>query len=219
MRESGQRPVAAKRAAYPPEPWELKATIHGSLWLVSASELPPLPTGLEPVRCFGRALLGAVWVVYRPGGALAYNELAAVVPTHRGLSVGVTVTDIWVDSPASLAGGRELWAIPKELARFEVADGESFEAAAWEEGDGRAIASLRFEPTRRLLRFPTLPLSVVQRGEGGLQSTSAQVRGTAFRGHAQWSFDPHGRLARWPTGDPFLSFRVDDAYVCFGQSR
>ena len=30
----------------------------------------------------------------------------------------VTVTDIWVDSPDSLAGGRELWAIPKEPVRL-----------------------------------------------------------------------------------------------------
>lgn len=219
MQQPSGRSSEPETPSYPPEPWELRATIHAALWRVTKAELPPLPVGLEPVRWFGRALVGAVWVVYRPGGVLAYNEVAAVVVTRRGLSVGVTVTEIWVDSAASAAGARALWAIPKELARFEVAESDGFAASAWDARDGRAIGSLRFEQAATLTQLPTLPLSVFQERAGTLLRTPARVRGTVQRGHATWSFDADGPLARWPTGEPLVSFRVDDAHVRFGAAR
>src|SRR5687768_9930059 len=99
--------------SYPPEPWQLHGRACVSVWLVRATALPPLP--VRPVTVFGRAVVGTAFVDYRPPG-MAYHEVLAAVLVRRGLRFGVSIPRIWVDSPASLAGGRELWGIPKEPA-------------------------------------------------------------------------------------------------------
>ena len=89
---------------YPPEPWHL----HGQLWLslfrVRRGEHPDRPPGLY----------GAALVSYEEPSPLTYSELLVATP----VGVKAQITDIWVDSPDSRDGGRELWAIPKELARL-----------------------------------------------------------------------------------------------------
>ncbi|WP_308431733.1 acetoacetate decarboxylase family protein [Amycolatopsis acidiphila] len=64
---------------------------------------------MRPVTVLGRAVVATAFVDYLPGGLLPYHELLAAVVVRRGRRLGLTITDIWVDSPASRAGGRELW--------------------------------------------------------------------------------------------------------------
>ena len=89
--------------AYPPAPWQL----HGDMWL-SLFRL----TGVD-----GRpaGVYGAAFVTY---GAEPADVPRAAGGPAADESRAVTVTDIWVDSPDSMAGGRELWAIPKDLCDF-----------------------------------------------------------------------------------------------------
>ncbi|MGW4115932.1 acetoacetate decarboxylase family protein [Actinosynnema sp. NPDC004786] len=129
-------------ADYPPEPWRLNGRGCVAVWLVRATELPPLPA--RPVTLVGRAVVGTAFVDYRPPG-MAYHEVLAAVLVRRGPRVGVSITHIWVDSEASRAGGRELWGIPKERAAFEW-DGDGLTASA---RDGRGpIASVRARSPR-----------------------------------------------------------------------
>jgi acetoacetate decarboxylase len=74
--------------AFPPAPWRL----HGELILL-------------PAR-WGGALLADY-----QGGTLTYHELIVFRP-------GFVVEHIYVDSSASMRGGREIWKLPKELADF-----------------------------------------------------------------------------------------------------
>jgi hypothetical protein len=98
-------------AAYPPAPWRM----HGSMWL-TAFRLGKAADGHHPAGIYGVAL-----VDYREPSPLTYGELlVARSSTNRAGKRAVTITDIWVDSPASRAGGRELWAIPKELCDFDL---------------------------------------------------------------------------------------------------
>lgn len=107
---------------YPPEPWRLRGELQASLWLVPRKALAfQAPAGWRPVTLLGRCLVGAAWAHYRPGGDLSYRELAVGIAVRRGLRLAVTLPWIWVDDPRSLAGGRQLWAIPKKLARFGAA--------------------------------------------------------------------------------------------------
>jgi hypothetical protein len=95
---------------YPPAPWHM----HGSLWL-SVFRLKEAADERHPAGTYGAAL-----VSYEEPSALTYNELlVARTVKNRAGKGAVTITDIWVDSPASMAGGRELWAIPKELCDFD----------------------------------------------------------------------------------------------------
>lgn len=106
----------------PPEPWRLRGDMHVALWLVPGDELPhwPLPEGVHAISPGGRRrLLVTFWVDYRSGGDLAYRELLVAVVVRRGARPAATAVQVWVDDERSLAGGRRLWAIPKEPATFD----------------------------------------------------------------------------------------------------
>ncbi|MER7830938.1 acetoacetate decarboxylase family protein [Streptomyces sp. NPDC095602] len=107
-------------APYPPPPWHLRGTLHAALWPVRADRLPPwpLPPGVRPLRLGRRRAVVTFWVDYRPGGTLAYRELLVALAVRGGGSVGACAVEAWVDDPASVAGGRALWGIPKHPAAF-----------------------------------------------------------------------------------------------------
>ena len=101
--QSSERPAEAEPGRYPPAPWAMR----GQLWL-SVFRLREPVDELRPAGLYGTA-----FVSYEPGSALTYSELLVARPvTTEAPGLRVTITDIWVDSPASVAGGRELWAIP-----------------------------------------------------------------------------------------------------------
>ena len=56
---------------------------------------------------------------YSEGSTLLYNELIVISAIVRCASrFGVWISHIYVDNPDSVAGGREIWGLPKELAQF-----------------------------------------------------------------------------------------------------
>lgn len=95
---------------YPPAPWDMV----GQLWL----SVFRVPERVDELRAAGT--YGVAFVSYEPGSPLTYAELLVARPVRSDRhGRRVTITDIWVDSPASVAGGRRLWAIPKGLCDFE----------------------------------------------------------------------------------------------------
>jgi hypothetical protein len=196
---------------YPAEPWSLRGRMYVSLFVLPAADVPELPAELagavRVVRLAGRAVIGAAWVDYRPGGDLSYRELLAAVLVRAGWRLRVTITHIWVDSVESRDGGRALWGIPKDLATFELTDGAA--AAA-----GIAAADLR---RRRGIRVP-IGFRVVQALGGRAKTT--RVRSTARCGGARigWRIDPDGPLAFLAGRRPLLSLVADDFRMRFGQA-
>jgi hypothetical protein len=82
-----------------------------------------VPDGVGQVAFAGRAVVGAAFLRYQPGGVLAYSELLlAVLGRGRLGQPRWSIGQIWVDSPTSRTGGKELWAVPKELGAFEWAE-------------------------------------------------------------------------------------------------
>ena len=80
--------------------------------------------GLLPAGLTGRAALpltAAALVAYHRGPVGPYAELLAS-PVVLADGAG-HVPFIAVDSPASVAGGRANWALPKDLAGFDGAPG------------------------------------------------------------------------------------------------
>lgn len=95
---------------YPPAPWQM----HGSMWL-TVFRLSRTADEQHPPGMYGAALVN-----YEEPSPLTYHELLLARPTRsRHNDKVVTITDIWVDSAASRAGGRELWAIPKQICSFD----------------------------------------------------------------------------------------------------
>lgn len=98
---------------YPPAPWRLS----GRLWAgCFRTDRPvPLPDGLR--HALGSCTLVVVLARYL-GGTLSYDELAIGVPALRGARPGLFVDRMWVSDQVSVAGGRGIWGLPKQLAEF-----------------------------------------------------------------------------------------------------
>jgi acetoacetate decarboxylase len=207
---------AGAERIYPDAPWKMV----GQLW-VSLFRVREAVDDLRPAGVYGVA-----FVDYQPGSPLTYSELLVAHPVKEPVS-GVSITDIWVDSPASVAGGRELWAIPKGLCTFEhdTSTAGPVRRDRWSASlEGRPVASARFADVARFaarVRFKGRTWQPeLTEGVGAHQGDkSATLRGSArsmpCRATA-WEFDPDGPLA-WLRGRRRLaSFRMNDFRMDFG---
>lgn len=106
---------------YPQAPWTIQGYGLQSLHLLDIARVRPLiPSELEIVSIFPGKTIGGLYVAsYGEGSALFYNELIVVsgFVTYAG-AIGAWISHIYVDHPDSVAGGREIWGLPKELAQF-----------------------------------------------------------------------------------------------------
>ncbi|MBH8565447.1 acetoacetate decarboxylase family protein [Nostoc sp. CENA67] len=111
---------------YPSAPWTLQGYGIQTLHLVNIERSRPLiPAELKIFPVWPGKTLASVYLsYYGSGSVLEYSELivAPAVVSYRG-KIGTWVSHIYVDHPDSVAGGREIWGLPKELAQF-----------SWEEG-------------------------------------------------------------------------------------
>ncbi len=89
-------------------------------YLVDARQLV-LPPGFSAVTVAGRALGVLALIEYMPPSPLTYAELTWLpCMVSAGGARGYYIAKMYVNSEASLAGGREIWAIPKQLAQFSI---------------------------------------------------------------------------------------------------
>jgi hypothetical protein len=195
-------------APYPPEPWDLAGTGHVTLWRMPVAAVPPLPFSARPLAVGGTALAATAFVAYDDRGLMAYDELLAGVLVRFGWRIGLSITDIWVDSESSRRGGRELWGIPKELATF----GSLFAETA-----AGPIASASFTPRRGLLPVPPLLRgSTVQTRAGRTVASPIRAGGRVRPAQATWSLDADGPLAWLRAGRPVTSVVAEDFSMRFG---
>ena len=191
--------------SYPPQPWHLVADAHLSLWRVPAREVHQ-----DALAIAGYTTVFTAWVSYREPGQLSYHELLAAVPV-RGKRTSCTITQIWVDSEVSLNGGRELWAIPKDLATLAFTD-RTFTAAT----EDVWIATAAFA------RRPGLPLTlpskfdVVQDRDGTPQRTPVAAKIRPRPAAADWTFSPTGPLGYLAGRHAVASFELPASKLKFG---
>jgi acetoacetate decarboxylase len=192
--------------SYPAAPWAMTGQLWLSLFRVRAGDHPDREPGV-----YGVAL-----VRYEEPSPLTYGELLVARPVHGA----VNITDIWVDSPASMHGGRDLWAIPKDLCDFALTTSTTgpLTRAAWEVTlDGAPVVSARFTDLSRAV--PRLPFKgrTWQQRDNGEEVTAALVGSSkAAPCRAHWTFDPDGPLG-WLAGKRTLaSFRQADFRMSFG---
>ncbi|MBF2005925.1 MAG: acetoacetate decarboxylase family protein [Chlorogloeopsis fritschii C42_A2020_084] len=107
--------------SYPQAPWTLQGYAVISLHLLNIDRVRHLiPSELEIIPVWPSKTVGGVYLSYYGSESeLEYSELI-VVPAFVGYrgTVGGWVSHIYVDNPDSVAGGREIWGLPKELAEF-----------------------------------------------------------------------------------------------------
>jgi hypothetical protein len=205
----------AATTGYPPAPWVLRGQANFHLLAVRSDELPPVPAGFTPLRAGRFGLVVAGWVDYQGGSILRYGELLAAVAGRWAGGVSATVTHMWVDSPASRAGGRELWGYPKELASFELAIDPSGTARACDL-DGAELARGSFSalvtsPWRLSIRGGT-----VQPLDGRLAAVRAIFRSRPVLGRGSISAPPGSPLAFVNGARTLLSLGIRDFEFSFG---
>lgn len=205
-----------QETSYPPEPWDLKGLGYVSLWLVPTRVLPTLPPGVRPVSVLGKSLVATGFVDYQPGGLLPYHEFLAAPLVRHGAIPGLSITDIWVDSAASKAGGRELWGIPKELARFEMTHEPAFHGVA--RVGGEVVAEARVARHRAGLRPPfPLPGTIWQALDAALARTPLRATGKVHLARGDWRVG--GPLAWLRPYRPFVTIAAVDFGLRFGPRR
>ncbi len=215
-------------AGYPPAPWRLA----GQMWLTLFQLRAAVHLGEAGLR--PRGLYGAAFVSYEEDSVLTYSELLVARPCAprggvrrrrpwHGLPGGVEISDIWVDLPASMAGGRELWAIPKGLCdfTFESSHTGPLSRTAWSASAQRhPIASADFVDVSRAA--PRLPLRSEARQPGiadtGGEPRTAPMRGTArmLPCRARWELPPHGPLGWLGAARQLGSCRLAGFGLTFG---
>jgi Acetoacetate decarboxylase (ADC) len=197
---------------YPPSPWTLNATAYVSLWRVPAKHCSfALGAGIRELTLFGSLFVCSGFVHYEGAGDLQYRELFLAVLARVGGRVGANLPLIWVDSLASLEGGRELWAIPKQLATLRFED-RTLRAAA----NGQSIASMSFEPGRRLLRGFPICATVIQARGSEVIRTPIHVSAEVERIRAQWYIPQDSPFSVLQKRVPIMSVRLSHALVRFG---
>lgn len=195
---------------YPPAPWRM----HGQLWL----SLFRVREGDHPDREPG--VYGVALVSYEDPSPLTYSELLVA----RTVQKKVNITDIWVDSADSRDGGRELWAIPKDLCDFtRHTEGDRVQHTTWTTLlEGTPVASARFtDVSRNTVRMPfkgatlqTRPPSDARAGQEVVAHLTGSAKTLPARG--SWTFDPDGPLG-WLAGKRSLaSARMADFTMSFG---
>lgn len=208
---------------YPPAPWHMVGQLWLSLFRVRG--VPRRPDGLY----------GAAFVSYEPGSPLTYSELLVARPVRTGhgrrvsilglsraLSARVEISDIWVDSPASMAGGRDLWAIPKSLCDFTLDASHTGPLARTEwsaSAERRPIARARFtDVSRAAVRLPfrggTWQPPLETGGPEGLATLTGSSKTLPCRG--SWEFDAAGPLGWLAGARPLASFRMAGFRLSFG---
>ncbi|MFB9461760.1 acetoacetate decarboxylase family protein [Streptomyces cinereospinus] len=203
--------------AYPPEPWHLRGRMYVSVRRVAPDRLPRwrLPPGARPLIVGGRCTLLVFWVDYRPDGVLAYRELLVAPAVVHRRRIRATAVAVWVDSPASRAGGRALWGIPKELGDLG-ADAGRFRLRAPGPGSvsGEFTAGRVTVPVRRPLRA-----TLVQWRGAEVVDVPVALSGRLTHGRLRMTADPAGTLAFLTDDSPRPAVRLDDFRCTVGRPR
>lgn len=209
------------RAAYPPEPWYLGGTLLISVFTVPVRSLPgnfsdTLPPGYRMVRIAGRAIVGTAFVCYVPGGVMEYTELLVATPAIHRARLRFTIPQIWVDSPASRMGAREMWGIPKHLAEFDRIEAHDTTSMAMR-SHGSDSAHIASTYGRTILPgMHQFALPIIQRLGGSTFLSHNKIIGAITRLKTRWTFDPDGPLGYLAGRKPLLSFALRNSSVIFG---
>lgn len=199
---------------YPPAPWSLRGDMY-----LAVLRMPPgsVPDGIRPhlaglPRADRPSTLAVAFVDYRPGGDLAYREF--LVATTNATLTGGTILKIWVDSTPAMAGGRELWFIPKQLADFRYGGGERFTGTVVVAG--RETASYTFTPRLTLPGHWWLPNTVTQEAGESVCRTRSSFRPKLQLGSGALDVPADSPVAFLRHGRPVAHLAMRDFTVRFG---
>lgn len=146
---------------YPPSPWTLQGYALQTIQLIDVTRVRSLiPSEFGILSVLPGKTLGGVYLsYYGSDSVLEYSELIIVAGIVRYSGrIGGWVSHIYVDNVDSVAGGREIWGLPKELAEFTW-DRSNHTASAYEnhvivrQGE-QMLCRLDYNPQKFGLQLP-----------------------------------------------------------------
>lgn len=198
--------------SYPAPPWKLRGTAVQTLHLVDIdrvrSQIPP-ELDIVPVLP-GKTLGGVYLATYTAGSSLEYHELivVAAIVARRG-KIGPWISHIYVDNPDSVAGGREIWGLPKELAEFTWNEQTSLIRVTQ---GGITLCQLTHQPPFRLWSQPIAAVSFGKQAEH-LLWFAAQAHLHLGWLKAEVQIDSDSPFSILGLGQPWLAFYGGDLHL------
>lgn len=201
-------------------PWRLRSRglVVASLHWVDVRRAEALvPPELSILRFLaGRTIGGLFMAEYGPGSDLQYSELivgAATVWYRR--RPALWVTDLFVDDPRSVAGGRALLGAPKHLAPFTRAEGKITVGHP-----AAPVCRASYHP-RLWLWKQRLRLAALHRDVREISGASAALHGQEMAGRwglarVEVEVPPDSPLRRLGLGDPIAGFCGRDVEFLLG---
>lgn len=191
---------------YPSAPWNLNGFAIQTLQLVDIDQARPfVPAELGIVSVFPGKTLGGVYLArYGAESVLQYSELIVVsaIAHHHG-KPGGWISHIYVDNADSVAGGREIWGLPKELAQFD-----------WQMGN---LPSVQVRQGNVTLCSLTCQWQLPLWQQPLALPSYSQLRSTlmTFEGMGDLSLNIVGTQLQIPPDSPFARLALNDPWLSF----
>ncbi|AFZ29211.1 Acetoacetate decarboxylase [Gloeocapsa sp. PCC 7428] len=188
---------------YPQAPWTLQGYAVATLHLIEIDRVRSLiPQELDIISVLPGKTVGGVYLShYGSGSVLEYSELIVVAAavTHSG-KIGGWVSHIYVDNPNSVAGGREIWGLPKEFADFSW--GENSVSV---QHSNSTLCTLNYNSLFSLGLKPRLGASSFSSKNSDLLSFAFEVEAQFGLANAQLTVPTTSPFANLITGQPWLA--------------
>jgi acetoacetate decarboxylase len=184
---------------YPPAPWHLEGEaviISRPIDIETARQFVPRRLRIVPVLP-GRTVGALYCARYSPESTLTYHELiVAPALTYAHGKLGFWISHIYVDDPASMAAGRGIWGLPKEMAIFQ-----------WSHEQGHArvdrlascLCEIRWTTRHARLKAPVIAPALTSKGS----------RLLAFKGLGTCAVTRSRAEVTIPTECPFAALGFD----------
>ncbi|MGF1498239.1 MAG: acetoacetate decarboxylase family protein [Elainellaceae cyanobacterium] len=200
---------------YPPAPWQLRGRAVQTLQPIDvAIARPTVPAELDIVQVLpGKTLAGIYFAHYGSGSDLEYYELIEVSAVVRyGDRVGVWISHIYVDNPHSVAGGRMIWGLPKELAEFSWRRGDRSEIIVTQAG--KSLCRLAYSWRVPGIWQPWLPIAGFSTSSGELFWYSATAKAQPYLlPQVEMEIPGESPLMGLELSQPWLVFGVDQLHL------
>ncbi|MBD5634858.1 MAG: acetoacetate decarboxylase family protein [Candidatus Eremiobacteraeota bacterium] len=195
---------------FPPAPWELGGWGIATLGLVdSRAAAAFVPPGAQLVSILPGKTVGGLFFVSYDRGSLRYRELNVIAGIIRvGARFAFLLPRLYVDSPASLAGGRDIWGVPKELASFEVAHDIGVTSIHVRQGS-RSVCRLRCSVPESGMRLP-LPLPSFGTRDDSFLFFTGKMSSRVSPARAAVDFPAESEFGAVGFDRPRFAFRCDD---------
>jgi hypothetical protein len=197
--------------SYPAPPWTIQGYGFFNLHLLDVERVRSfIPSQFQIISTIPGKTIGGVYIAsYQAGSSLLYNELIVVSGLVAYTNhIGAWISHIYVDNPDSVAGGREIWGLPKELAQFVWNRSEKPSVKVTQ----GAIALCEMSCQWQGLSLPLPPLTAPV-------LTTLETIPAQFQAKSQLQLQLIGVTLDVPSTSPFAALNLGQGWLSFYSDR